>query len=210
VRISNFTIVNYSTWQEYYTDVVGPVPAISNYHETILQNGFTKIKELRHGGQPDGNIYETLKVTSNSDNFDQHLREFYKHALVEVVNETIFFTNEIFTTEKFLQSVYGYTLPILISSPGAVGYLRQHGFDMFDDVIDHTYDSISNPIHRIFAAIESNIRLLSDKKYAYSVWKHCQGRMDKNYQYAKYNMYDYFYNQFLVKFNKYLVEFDGY
>lgn len=202
LRISNYPITNYQNWQEYCQDNVGEIPNILKNQDSILQNGFLKIKDVCHDGQPDG--HTDIRSVGPAYNFDKHLRHLYKNSIVEIVNETIFFTNQIFVTEKFLQSVYGYNLPIVLSTPGAVEFLRQSGFDMFDDVIDHSYDLIKNPLQRIFTAVESNIRLLSDKKYAIDAWNRCLPRLDQNYYYAANHMYNYFHSKFVTDLNNYL------
>jgi hypothetical protein len=51
---------------------------------------------------------------------------------------------------------------------------------MFDDIVDHSYDLISNPINRIVNAIESNRRLLTDADYAKQCWNTCKPRFKHN------------------------------
>jgi hypothetical protein len=36
------------------------------------------------------------------------------------------------------------------------------GLDMYDDIIDHSYDNITDPIERVYAAIYNNKELLSN------------------------------------------------
>jgi hypothetical protein len=78
---------------------------------------------------------------------------------------------------------------------GAVAYLRNQGFDMYDDVIDHGYDSIQDPVQRMFSAIESNKRLLTDRQYAQSQWRSMLPRMDRNLAFCK-SMYGHYYSMF--------------
>ena len=40
------------------------------------------------------------------------------------------------------------TLPIIVSVPGTVELLRKQGFDLFDDIIDHSYDNIADDVNR--------------------------------------------------------------
>jgi len=205
LRISNHPLESLDTWQEFYYNWVGDVPTVSDCQSTVLQNGFLKIKNLDHGGQPDGYIYHGLVACDNVSNFRRSLQHLYANSRIEIVNETTFFTKGIFVTEKFLNSVYGYNLPIVMSVPGTVDYLRRHGFDMFDDVVDHSYDSILDPVQRIFTAVESNIRLLSDREYAIETWDKCLYRLDQNYQYASKNMYNYFIDRFATVFTNHLL-----
>lgn len=83
--------------------------------------------------QPDVNIKD----------FDQNqnLAKLYGNCVVSIVNETDYYNKGItHITEKSLMAIYHATLPIIVSVPGSVELLRLHGFDMFDDIINHDYD----------------------------------------------------------------------
>ena len=68
---------------------------------------------------------------------------------------------------------------------------------MFDDVIDHSYDLVENPVDRVFALIEQNKNLLKDKNFAYRAWHKLLPRLDNNYRCAKENMYQHFKYQYV-------------
>lgn len=50
-----------------------------------------------------------------------------------------------FKTEKCVKPFYNLQFPIIFGHQGIVKDLRNEGFDMFDDIIDHSYDEISIP-----------------------------------------------------------------
>jgi hypothetical protein len=83
-------------------------------------------------------------------------------------------------TEKTAHSFYGCNFPIILSGAGAVAHLRGLGLDMFDDVVDHSYDQIHNPFDRIVTAVDSNRRLLTDPDYAKQSWAQCRSRFERN------------------------------
>ena len=56
---------------------------------------------------------------------------------------------------------------------------------MFDDVIDHSYDTIIDPLPRLIQALSSNISLLQDSELAKNAWRTCQHRMKNNVELAK-------------------------
>jgi len=97
--------------------------------------------------------------------------------------------------------VYGCNLPIILSGTGAVAHLRELGFDMFDDIIDHSYDYIPNPFDRIIHAVKDNHRLLADCDYAKQTWICCQERFHDNIVVAK-NIYQWYQNRTITKFNQ--------
>jgi len=121
----------------------------------------------------------SFKDSDNGQNFNC-LRTDYQNSLIEIIVETIFFHNNGLVSEKFANCVYGFNFFIALASPGYVEHLRQLGFDVFDDVIDHSYDQIVNPYDRLEASIESNRKILQDKQFAFDQWTNCKFRMQSN------------------------------
>lgn len=141
-------------------------------------------------------------------NFDQNLRHLYIDSFVEIVSETIFMQPAGLITEKFLNSVYGFNFPIIMNIPGTVEYLRQLGFDMFDDIIDHSYDLIKDPYPRMVAAIDNNKELLVNPALAKSCWRECYDRLHSNYLLAD-NLYSQQPNNVQSKLKLYLDQYPG-
>ena len=149
----------------------------------ILKKGFYKIL---HNVEYETRVYTQTSIPSiNSYNFDQFLRTLYKETFVEVVNETTFIEPFGIITEKFINSVYGCNFPIILNVHGTVAHLRELGFDMFDDVVDHSYDTETDPMKRLVQALSSNLQLLNDPELAKNSWKKCKSRMISNVELAK-------------------------
>jgi hypothetical protein len=64
-----------------------------------------------------------------------------KDSYIEVVTESRY-GKLPFKTEKCVKPFYNLQFPIILGHQGIVQDLRDAGFDMFDDIIDHSYDSI--------------------------------------------------------------------
>ena len=158
-----------------------------------LQHGWLT---LQHNRLPEHKQRYNVPANHNAMNFNINLRNMYENTAVEMVMETNYFTKGIFFSEKFLNSVYGYNFPIVISSKGSVAYLRSNGFDVFDDIVDHSYDSEDDPLLRIFKAVENNLALITDKEYAIDLWQKNFDRLDQNCQFARYKMYNHWQNTF--------------
>lgn len=60
---------------------------------------------------------------------------------IDVITETSF-TNEMFITEKSMKPFYNLQFPIIFGPIGIIQKLREYGFDMFDDIINHSYDTL--------------------------------------------------------------------
>jgi hypothetical protein len=79
---------------------------------------------------------------------------------LEIVCGTIFAENTPLLAEKELQAIMSCNFIIFINCAGTVTWLRDLGFDMFDDVIDHDYDLIQDPGQRVLCALSQNKHLL--------------------------------------------------
>lgn len=144
-------------------------------------------------------IYES--TNDNVTNFNQSLRAKYQNSFAELVTESSFSAPSFMITEKFLNSVYGCNFPILLSGAGAVAHLRDIGFDMFDDIVNHNYDLITNPFDRIISAVEDNKKLLLDAENCKKLWMENKDRFDYNINIAKNHMYSWFKNRATVEFD---------
>jgi hypothetical protein len=63
-------------------------------------------------------------------------------------------SNRMFVTEKTIKPFIIGQIPIFIAIPGHVRMLRELGFDMFDDIIDHSYDKEDDSDTRMKLAID--------------------------------------------------------
>jgi hypothetical protein len=113
-----------------------------------------------------------------------YLSRLYKNTCIEIVGETTFFVEPGMLTEKYLHTVFGCNFPIVLNVPGTVDYLRRQGFDLFDDIVDHSYDLEKIHANRIMRAIDDNYLLLSNKKHATDLWLQCRERFQHNLDHA--------------------------
>jgi len=99
---------------------------------------------LRHG--TDEKITSEVRLQHNPPG-----HQLYR-SLVSIIHETN--DNQhtgIFLTEKSFKVFAWHQLPIFVATPGHIDTVRRLGFDVFDDIIDHSYDnSVSTPhVHRM-------------------------------------------------------------
>ena len=172
-----------------------PIKNIIDVGYEIFKNSNLKIKDNK-------NIYGKKNYNNNVENFVDKLQQYYKETFVEIVTETSYTESSFLLTEKFLNSVYGCNFPIVLCSKGTVEFLRKIGFDMFDDIIDHSYDLIDNPIDRLYSAIYNNRKLLTDNNYIKELWIQNKYRFDSNINVAKTSMYDFFENRANIDFTR--------
>lgn len=182
-------INNYDEWKSWYA-LNSPQPVeFSVVQDNKLRCGYQRL-EQRLQDLPDDSSYLPgfPKSLDNYKNFDVSLRNLYKNAVLEIVNETVFVDRGVIVSEKYLNTVMGFVFPIIIGNPGTVQYLRNLGLDMFDDVVNHDYDEQVESVYRAFLAVENNLNLLSNPEVARDYWLQCYNRFKQNYDYVKHDL----------------------
>lgn len=85
--------------------------------------------------------WESLQYTLPSSN------KYHTILLEELINSYIFLVTEttvisrLFITEKTWKPIAAGNLFLIFGNRGSVKYLRDQGVDVFDDIIDHSYDA---------------------------------------------------------------------
>lgn len=80
-----------------------------------------------------------------------------------IITEPNFFELGCSITEKYLWCLYGHSFPIFCGSYKLPDAIKEIGFDVFDDIIDHSYQYELNPTLRTLNALENNKHLLNNK-----------------------------------------------
>jgi hypothetical protein len=102
--------------------------------------------------------YQQHLSVSNDENFVR-LLPVYSKCDVNVVTESLYDYCPGIITEKTLFAWLALQVPILIGYQGIVSHARKLGYDMFDDIVDNSYDNLPNR-QRVAAAIKRNQHLL--------------------------------------------------
>jgi hypothetical protein len=84
----------------------------------------------------------------------------YLETYVNLVTETTVSSHTPMLSEKTFKPIVAGQLFVLVASPGAVQFLRDIGIDTFDDIIDHSYDSVVDIRQRIQLALIQMDRLV--------------------------------------------------
>ena len=66
----------------------------------------------------------------------------YKRIPVEIVCETNLKPNSVAVTEKTARPFYYYRIPLIVGSLNYCKHLQEIGFDLFDDIVDMSYDKL--------------------------------------------------------------------
>ena len=114
-----------------------------------------------------------LVVDMPSVTHDQgyELNDPIRKAAINIITETSF-ENDLGqisapgVTEKTFKSILLCQFPLFVSSYKTVYHYRMLGFDVFDDVIDHSYDLIEDPQERL-ECIMDTLRKICGRPWAY-------------------------------------------
>ena len=92
------------------------------------------------------------------------LHEAYTDSYINFVTESTT-CDKIFITEKTWKPIASGQLFLILGNAGIIKHLRDLGIDCFDDIIDHSYDSVEDPRERTFKVKESLDKLLKQDLY---------------------------------------------
>ena len=107
----------------------------------------------------------------------------FENSYINIITESSYINSEfiVHITEKSFRPFYHYQLPIFVASHHHVKHLKEiYGFDMFDDIIDHSYDEIINHKDRLFKIVEEIKRLNEKKEEIKGFYKNNYERFEKN------------------------------
>ena len=104
----------------------------------------------------------------------------FEPSCISIISEPIFFEREALVSEKTIMALYGGTFPIWFGGWKCADSMRYLGFDVFDDIIDHSYEDLPNPIERCYYAIERNMHLLTDFDKTKKLADQCHSRFQHN------------------------------
>ena len=84
------------------------------------------------------------------------------NSYVNIITESFYLENKVHISEKSLKPFWFFQFPIFVASPGHVSKVKQkYNFDLFEDIIDHSYDSITDSVDRL-GAIVNEIKRVND------------------------------------------------
>lgn len=138
----------------------------------------------------DHHLFGIADYGSNDWVWNSVVGDIFNKSAVSLITESIQHEKTINYTEKTLYSVIGLTFPIWVGGYRQADLWKQHGFDIFDDVIDHSYQHCDTLLERCFYAVNDNLRILSDLEYARNLKKKHLQRLEQNRSKMQSNVLD--------------------
>jgi hypothetical protein len=121
----------------------------------------------------------------------QHLlqKNVFEPSCISLITEPAFYERETIHTEKTIMAMYSGTLPIWFGGWRLADYMESMGFDVFHDIVDHSYQDLPDPMDRCYYAIEHNLDLLKDLDRAREFIKNNRSRFEHNVKLLKENVF---------------------
>jgi hypothetical protein len=163
----------------------------SIFYEPVFNNedfGFYK-SEIEYFGDID---IKKSKFEENKTWFDdknnapiewKNIYEYqtYENSYVNIVTESCYIDKDVHITEKSMKPFYFYQFPLFLSSYQHVKFLKERfGFDMFDDILDHSYDNEPDERMRLIMFFNEIKRLNENKELLITFYKNNKERFISN------------------------------
>lgn len=137
-----------------------------------------------------------ISYPNNSWTWNNGLNNMFSSSVVSLITESLSFQKNTVFTEKTAYAVLGKTFPIWVG--GGINQAQefeQMGFDVFHDVIDHSYQYYDTLIERCYYAFERNLDILTNYEYSCKIRESMMHRLDLNQQLLKNKQVDIFCKQ---------------
>ena len=183
--IEELSLTDYCHSLAWQTNTINDIP-VTDYRfgpEVVMERG------VRNGGFCNACTYQGLLQTN-----------VFEPTCVSLITEPAYYERETIITEKTLMAMYAGTIPIWVGGWCIPNYLQQAGFDIFDDIVDHSYQNLADPADRSRQAVVLNQDLLRYFDMTKRINWECRDRLKKNVELLETN---YFKNKCLTIIDQY-------
>ena len=129
--------------------------------EENLNNSFKKICICKKASYYEPN--NDFRISA-LDSYGKESMKSYEESYINIVTETHFNEKNVHITEKSFKPFYLHQLPIFLANQNHIKTLKkEYGLDVFDDLIDHSYDNEEDNLKRLYM-VYNEIKRLSEIK----------------------------------------------
>ena len=135
----------------------------NNYHYDTFKEIYKKdTPEIDHMRDRHSHLVVDRSNNEIHKNDRLHNKWIYEETSISLVTETYPESSRgLFITEKTWKPIANCHLALYIGQPNLLEFLRQQGYDTFDDILDNTYDTIHEDVSRFNSAIHSLSKYLN-------------------------------------------------
>lgn len=95
----------------------------------------------------------------NAETYDILLKPKFENTCISIITEPCFYEREAMITEKTFMAIISGTIPIWFGGWKNAKSFAKLGFDVFEDVVDHSYETLEDPYERCTQSLERNLHL---------------------------------------------------
>jgi len=172
--ITEFSLSNFTHSLAWKTNSINDIP-VTNYllgSEVVMDRG------VRSGRIKNAEIYKQLLKS-----------KVFEPSLISLITEPAFLERETIVTEKTLMAMWSGTIPVWVGGWRIADWMRTQGFDVFDDIIDHSYQDLSDPYQRCRLALEKNLTVLQNFDQVQKFVKSNRARFEHNLRLLESNFF---------------------
>jgi hypothetical protein len=117
----------------------------------------------------------------NCQTYNGLLRErVFEPSCISLITDVVFFERETRISEKTIMAIWGGTVPIWVGGWRIASGMRDLGFDVFDDIVDHSYETLPDPLDRCYHAVKLNLHLLQEPGWIRNFLQKNHARLQHN------------------------------
>jgi len=184
----DWTLLRGNELNERFSEPDG-TPSFNLFFEVFDRNDFQEyhdeISFFQKIGVKKSKFEESYKVDEPPyfiDFYKSYEMNPYRNSYVNIVTETGYIsTDVVHITEKSLMPIYFSQIPLILSNFEHNKFLKErYDFDLFEDIINYSYDNEKDPRKRLFMFVDEVKRLNSIKDEIINFYKNNQERFELN------------------------------
>jgi hypothetical protein len=154
--------------QDFKQTIMSEITLPTKFIEPPIANEISNVSISNYGG----NIWT----------WENGLCELFSSSAVSLISESCKYDRCMVFTEKTGYAMLGLTFPIWIGGYKQADEWEKIGFDVFSDIIDHSYQYKDTLIERCYYAVKNNLKILNNLEYATQMRTICIDRLISNQQ----------------------------
>jgi|15BtaG_2_1085339.scaffolds.fasta_scaffold00255_19 hypothetical protein len=108
---------------------------------------------------------------NQATNYENAILQAYDESYFSLVAETNYYQKTIFQSEKIFKPIMMLQPFVVAAEPGAIQAMRDLGYDVFDDYLNHSYDEIKDHMERMIALFNEVERLSAIPHKTWQNWR---------------------------------------
>jgi hypothetical protein len=123
-----------------------------------------KVTDYKFGPETQEDFRINNGSFKNAFTYDKLLKPIFQETCISIITEPCFYEKEALVTEKTIMAFMGGTIPIWFGGWRNAKALSKLGFDVFEDLVDHSYETLEDPYERCTQSLERNLHLFDLEK----------------------------------------------